>query len=131
VEDCGGAERLVDIRKQFGNNVAKIVDGCTDTDQTPKPPWRERKKAYLVHLKDSDSSTRLVSASDKLHNARAILADLRRHGPEVFERFSGRKDGTLWYYRALVTAFRQHDNHTDLIGELDRVVTEIERLSRD
>jgi len=129
VEDCGGAERLVEIRKKFGDAVAKIVDGCTDTNQTPKPPWRERKEAYLAHLKESDSSTRLVSASDKLHNTRAILADLRRHGLEVFERFSGKKEGTLWYYRALVTAFRQHGDHTDLIDELDRVMTEIERLS--
>src|SRR6478672_11383139 len=78
VEDCGGAERLAEIRQKFGDAVAKIVDGCTDTDQTPKPPWRERKEAYLEHLKSSDSPTRLVSAADKLHNTRAILAELRR-----------------------------------------------------
>lgn len=128
VEDCGGAERLRDVREKFGDAVAQIVDGCTDTDQEPKPPWLERKKAYVAHLKDSDSSTRLVSASDKLHNTRAILADLRRHGPEVFEKFAGKKDGTLWYYRTLVTAFRDHGDHKDLIDELDRVVTEIEKL---
>ena len=63
VEDCGGAERLRDIRKKFGDDVAKIVDGCTDTYETPKPPWLERKRAYIEHLKESDSSTRLVSAS--------------------------------------------------------------------
>src|SRR5438046_2162596 len=129
VEDCGGAERLRDIRERFGDDVAAIVDGCTDTYQTPKPPWLERKRSYIEHLKNSDSSTRLVSASDKLHNTRAILSELRRHGLEVFERFAGKKDGTLWYYRALVTAFREHVNHTDLIGELDRVVTEIEKLT--
>ncbi len=129
VEDCGGAKRLRDIERKFGKAVAKIVDGCTDTYETPKPPWRERKEAYLAHLKDSDSATRLVSASDKLHNTRAILADLRRHGLEVFGRFSGKKDGTLWYYRALVTAFREHGDHADLVGELDRVVTQIEKLS--
>jgi Guanosine polyphosphate pyrophosphohydrolases/synthetases len=129
VEDCGGAERLRDIQKRYGDDVAKIVDGCTDTDEVPKPPWRARKEAYVAHLKDSDASTRLVSAADKLHNTRAILADLRRHGPESFERFSGKKEGTLWYYRALVTAFRQHGDHADLVDELDRVVTEIEKLS--
>jgi (p)ppGpp synthase/HD superfamily hydrolase len=129
VEDCGGAERLRDIREKFGDEVAAIVDGCTDTYQTPKPPWLERKRAYIEHLKESDSSTRLVSASDKLHNTRAILAELRRHGLEVFERFSGKKGGTLWYYRTLVTAFRRHRDHADLIEELDRVVSEIERLS--
>jgi len=129
VEDCGGEKRLRDIEKKFGKAVAKIVDGCTDTYEMPKPPWRERKEAYLAHLKDSDSATRLVSASDKLHNTRAILAELRRHGLEVFGRFSGKKDGTLWYYRALVTAFREHGDHTDLVDELDRVVTQIEKLS--
>ena len=129
VEDCGGERRLRDIEKKFGKAVAKIVDGCTDTYEKPKPPWLERKKKYIAHLKDSDSSTRLVSASDKLHNTRAILADLRRHGLEVFRRFSGKKDGTLWYYRALVTAFREHGDHTDLVDELDRVVTQIEKLS--
>jgi (p)ppGpp synthase/HD superfamily hydrolase len=129
VEDCGGERRLRDIEKKFGKAVAKIVDGCTDTYETPKPPWRERKEAYLAHLKDSNSATRLVSASDKLHNTRAILAELRRHGLEVFGRFSGKKDGTLWYYRALVTAFREHGDHTDLVDELDRVVTQIEKLS--
>ena len=129
VEDCGGAERLRDIQKRYGDDVAKIVDGCTDTDEIPKPPWRARKEAYVAHLKDSDTSTRLVSAADKLHNTRAILADLRRHGPKVFERFSGKKEGTLWYYRALVTAFRQHGDHTDLIDELDRIVTQVEKLS--
>jgi len=128
VEDCGGAERLRDIREKFGDDVARIVDGCTDSDQTPKPPFLDRKRAYIEHLKDSDSSTRLVSASDKLHNTRAILAELRRTGLDVFERFAGKKDGTLWYYRALVTAFRQHGEHADLIDELDRVVNEIEKL---
>jgi GTP pyrophosphokinase len=68
VEDCGGAERLRDIREKFGDDVARIVDGCTDTYETPKPPWMERKRAYIEHLKDSDCPTRLVSASDKLHN---------------------------------------------------------------
>jgi (p)ppGpp synthase/HD superfamily hydrolase len=131
VEDCGGAQRLRDIEKNFGNGVAGIVDGCTDTYETPKPPWLERKRAYIEHLKKSDSSTRLVSASDKLHNTRAILAELRRRGLEVFERFSGKKNGTLWYYRTLVIAFREHGDHADLIDELDRVVTEIEQLVRE
>lgn len=126
VEDCGGAKRLTEIRQNFGDAVAKIVDGCTDTDQTPKPPWRDRKEAYLKHLKNSDSPTRLVSAADKLHNTRAILAGMRRQGLTVFERLSGKKRGTLWYYRALVKEFRQHSDHKDLIDELDLVVAEIE-----
>src|SRR5882762_1325747 len=74
VEDCGGVKRLQDIREKFGEDVAGIVDGCTDTYEAPKPPWLERKRAYIEHLTESDSSTRLVSASDKLHNTRAIVA---------------------------------------------------------
>jgi (p)ppGpp synthase/HD superfamily hydrolase len=131
VEDCGGAHRLRDIRETFGDNVATIVDGCTDTYASPKPPWLERKRGYIEHLKESDSSMRLVSASDKLHNTRAILAELRRHGLDVFERFSGKMDGTLWYYRTLVTTFRRHRDHADLIDELDRVVSEIEKFARE
>src|SRR2546421_6101940 len=80
VEDCGGAKRLRDIERKFGKAVAKIVAGCTDTDETPKPPWRARKEAYVAHLKQASASTRLVSAADKVHNARAILRDLREQG---------------------------------------------------
>lgn len=128
VEDCGGAERLRDIREKFGDDVARIVDGCTDTYEAPKPPWLERKRAYIAHLEHSDSSMRLVSAADKLHNTRAILAELRRNGLDVFERFSGKKEGALWYYRTLVTEFRRHGDHSDLVDELDRVVTAIEQF---
>ena len=88
--------------------------------------------AAIEHLKESGSSTRLVfRLGDKLHNTRAILAELRLHGLEVFERFSGKKDGTVWYYRTLVIAFRQHGDHADLIDELDRVVSEIEKFVRE
>jgi (p)ppGpp synthase/HD superfamily hydrolase len=129
VEDCGGEKRLRDIERKFGKPVARIVAGCTDTMQIPKPPWRERKEQYITHLKSASQSTRLVSTSDKLHNTRAILRNLREEGDKLWSRFSGGKEGTLWYYRALVTAFRQHGD-SDLIDELDRVVTEIERLAR-
>jgi (p)ppGpp synthase/HD superfamily hydrolase len=129
VEDCGGAERLRDIERKFGQAAAKIVDSCTDTDETPKPPWRERKEKYIAHVASADAATILVSASDKLHNARAILRDLRVHGDGVFDRFNGKKEGTLWYYRSLVTAFREH-GQSELVDELDRVVVEIERLAR-
>ena len=129
VEDCGGAKRLHDIERRFGRAVAKIVEGCTDTDQTPKPPWKERKRAYIAHLRTASKSTRLVSAADKLHNARAILSDLRTEGLKVFDRFNGKKKGTFWYYRSLVAAFARHGK-TELIKELDRTVREIERLAQ-
>jgi len=130
VEDCGGPERQRDIEKKFGKEVSEIVAGCTDTDQTPKPPWRERKEKYIAHLKTASASTRLVSAADKLHNTQAILHNLREEGDEVWSRFKGGKEGALWYYRSLVTAFRAHGDSA-LIDELDRVVSEIERISSD
>jgi (p)ppGpp synthase/HD superfamily hydrolase len=128
VEDCGGAARQRDINDKFGEAVGEIVAGCTDSDETPKPPWRERKEKYIAHLATASASTRLVSAADKLHNTRAVLHNLREDGSEVWTRFKGGRAGTLWYYRSLVTAFRQH-GRSALIDELDRVVTELEQLA--
>jgi (p)ppGpp synthase/HD superfamily hydrolase len=129
-EDAGGEGRIADIGARFGDKVAKIVEGCTDSLTIPKPEWHERKEKYIAHLESADAPSILVSAADKLYNTRAILRDLRREGDGVFGRFKGKKDGTLWYYRALVTAFRKHGEN-ELIDELDRVVTEVERLSVD
>ena len=80
VEDCGGAPMLKEVRRRFGSRVAKIVDGCTDSDTYPKTPWRERKETYIRHLKTADAETRLVSAADKLNNVRSILSDYREVG---------------------------------------------------
>ena len=128
VEDQGGAATLGKIRERFGETVAAIVEGCTDTDQMPKPPWRPRKEAYVAHVASASPSVRLVSAADKLHNARTIVADYRRFGEDVWRRFSGGRDGTLWYYRALVDAYRAH-GPTPLVEELERVVGEMEELA--
>ncbi|MCX6927087.1 MAG: HD domain-containing protein [Verrucomicrobia bacterium] len=129
VEDTGGEGRLKDIRLRFGNAVAEIVAGCTDAVTFPKPPWRQRKENYIAHLPQASASVRLVSAADKLHNARAIVRDLRQLGNAVWSRFKGGEDGTLWYYPALVAAFRQAGAN-ELIEELDRVVTEINALAK-
>ncbi len=129
VEDQGGAVALEEIRRRFGDRVAEIVAGCTDAWTTPKPPWRERKEAYIAHLRQASASVRLVSAADKLHNARSILADYRALGDALWSRFNGGKAGTLWYYRALVETLQAADP-TPLVEELDRVVSEIERLAR-
>lgn len=126
VEDQGGPATREKIRQMFGERVASIVDGCTDTDETPKPPWRARKEQYLAHLRTAPPEVRLVSASDKLHNARCILDDCRRQGESSWSRFKGGRDGTLWYYRSLVETFRE--TGSPLLEELDRVVTELERL---
>jgi (p)ppGpp synthase/HD superfamily hydrolase len=129
VEDQGGAVALEEIRRHFGDRVAEIVAGCTDAWTTPKPPWRERKEAYIAHLRQASASVRLVSAADKLHNARSILADYRVLGDALWSRFNGGKEGTLWYYRALVETLQAADP-TPLVEELDRVVSEMERLAR-
>ena len=126
VEDCGGMPRLREIRKQFGPRVAKIVEGCTDSFGEPKPEWIERKKDYLREVKHADAETRLVSASDKLHNVRTILADYRKDGEAIWTRFSGKKEGTLWYYRALSDEYRRR-NPNRITRELEIAVAELER----
>ncbi len=128
VEDAGGRPRLDDIRARFGEAVAEIVAGCTDADTIPKPAWRERKERYIAHLEAATKSTLLVSCSDKLHNVRSIVADLRA-GIDVWSRFTGGKSGTLWYYRALVEAFGGRNVPPRLLAELTRNVVEMESLA--
>ena len=128
VEDQGGLPRLREIRKKFGKRVGHIVDGCTDAYTEPKAPWLDRKRDYIARVAGEDQDVRLVSAADKLSNARETLFELRVHGDEVFERFAGKKIGTLWYYRELITTFRRAGSNP-LVEELDRVVTELESLA--
>ena len=128
-EDMGGRERLKEIRQRFGDEVAQIVAGCTDTYEDPKPAWRPRKEAYVAHVAETSPSVRLVSAADKLHNARSILADLRFLGEELWDRFTGSKEGTLWYYRALTEAYKRAGANA-IVEELDRVVRKIEALAQ-
>ncbi|MGB8471138.1 MAG: HD domain-containing protein [Candidatus Sulfotelmatobacter sp.] len=125
VEDCGGAPMLKEIRRKFGSRVAKIVDGCTDSDTDPKPPWRERKETYIRHLKSADAETRLVSAADKLNNVRSILSDYREVEESIWDRFSGGREGTLWYYRALLEEFLR-GQPSRLARELELAVRELE-----
>jgi len=127
VEDQGGQPRLEEIRARYGEAVAEIVWGCTDADTVPKPPWRERKVLYVAHLEEASPSIRLVSSADKLHNARSILMDYRLLGADLWDRFTGGREGTLWYYRALADTFLQLAPGP-LADELARTVGEIERL---
>lgn len=128
IEDVGVSKE--EIARDFGPAVADIVAACSDTDQIPKPPWEERKRDYLAHLPQASTSTLLVSASDKLDNARAILLDYRELGDALFDRFNGGKSGTLWYYRALVEVYRGTGRVPPaLLGELERVVRELETLA--
>ena len=124
----GGPDQLrKDIQDQFGEGVLDIVEGCTDTDIVPKPPWRERKEAYISHLLEANDSVRLVSCADKLHNARSILSDYRIVGDALWDRFKGGKDGSLWYYRKLADTFIEL-GPSHLAQELNRTVSELESL---
>ncbi len=127
VEDCGGEAMLEEVRQRFGNRVAKIVDGCTDAYDIPKPPWRPRKEDYLRHLKGADADTRLVSAADKLNNVRSIISDYRSLGESIWARFNGGREGTLWYYRALLREFARKPNR--LVREFEVAVRELEALA--
>jgi len=127
IEDCDVSASV--IREKFGDRVARIVLGCTDG--TPgadgsKAPWMERKETYLHHLRDADEDTLLVSACDKLHNARAIGADVRVSGVAVYERFKAGRDGTLWYYQELLKVFAARmGNANPLVIELTAAVSEL------
>lgn len=128
-EDQGGQAILARIAGEFGPAVAAIVEACTDSFESPKPPWRERKERYLAHLAQVPPAAALVSAADKLHNARAIASDLRALGPGVFERFAGGREGTLWYYRSLALFFAQGAVPRRLADELASAVSEMSRYA--
>lgn len=130
VEDQGGWETLERIRERFGETVASIVEGCSDSFTKPKPPWKERKGEYLAHLPTATPEIRLVSLADKLHNARSILRDVRRHGVGIFDKFNGGKEGTLWYYNALVKIFTKTDTGF-MVDELEQVVNEIKQIAQN
>jgi len=125
VEDGGGPPVLEEIRRRFGDRVAEIVWACSDTDVTPKPPWKERKTRYIAHVRAAGPDARRVSCADKLHNARSILRDYRLLGEGLWDRFNAPPDEQLWYYRTLVEAFRQPGS-TALVDELERVVGQLE-----
>ncbi len=128
VEDQGGKETLREIGGRFGERVAQIVQECSDTDTTPKPPWRARKEAYIAHLSHASASARLISCADKLHNARATLMDYRRFGEHVWGRFNAERDEILWYYRGVANALREFEI-SPITEELHRTVSEMEAIA--
>ncbi len=127
VEDQGGMPVLEEIRRRFGERVAEIVLGCSDSWTTPKPPWKQRKQDYLRRLPRCSASAHLVSAADKLYNVQAILRDHRKVGEDVWRRFSAGPEDLLWYYGSLAAAFREHGDHP-LFAELDRLVAELRKV---
>lgn len=124
-EDRGGEPILDEIGSRFGGRVAEMVRACTDALEEPKPPWKERKVRYLAHLAAAPAEAQLVSACDKLHNLRAIVSDYRKVGEALWERFSGGREGVLWYYRELAAVFPE-DN--PVRPELERALADLESL---
>lgn len=104
-EDQGGQPTLDAIEARFGERVARIVFDCSDSLVEPKPPWRPRKEAYVASIAGKQEDSLLVSLADKTDNARAILGGYREIGDDVWARFTGKKDGTIWYYRSLSDLF--------------------------
>ncbi len=124
IEDQGGELIRQEILLKFGENVATVVEGCTESDIVPKPPWRERKLATINKLRHAPPKIRRVILADKLHNARSILADWHRYGEDVWYRFKGGKQGTLWYYSSIVQVNQEKDD-SFLKTELARVVKQL------
>jgi (p)ppGpp synthase/HD superfamily hydrolase len=128
VEDQGGRPMLERIRARFGDRVAGIVLECSDADVIPKPPWGERKRAYVEAIPHKSREALLVSLSDKVHNAGEVLEDYRQLGEPLWGRFAGGREGTLWYYRAVTDAYRAR-TPAPLWRRLDETVSEMERLA--
>ena len=126
VEDAqngDGHAVLAEIRREFGAEVAGIVEECSDTAQKPKPPWKLRKQNYIRHVEHASDGAVLVSLADKLDNARAILRDLRQHGSALWQRFSVHDpEEHMWYYRSLLKEFEKRCPGSAMVDELDRVL---------
>lgn len=124
VEDQGGNQTREQIRRVFGSEIVAIIDGCTECDTYPKPPWEERKQKYLENLRHATPSVRRVSLADKLHNARSLLADRQKFGDKVWTRFKGGKEKTLWFYRSLIEVYQQTGSDW-MTEEFTRVASEL------
>jgi (p)ppGpp synthase/HD superfamily hydrolase len=127
-EDAGGRERVEDVRLRFGSRVADIVEACSDTLETPKPPWRARKEAYVAAAEHHTPEALRVSLADKLYNVRTIVTDYRTIGEALWERFAGTREDVLWYYRSLADVFRRRLPESPLVVELELALAELERL---
>jgi (p)ppGpp synthase/HD superfamily hydrolase len=126
LEDQGARTSYEEIQQLFGGEVARIVRACSDTEELPKPPWRDRKAAYLEHLEEADPGVLRVSLADKLHNARSILTDLREHGDDLWKRFNASREDQLWYYEGLAAVFAQRLpslQQCDLAEVVDKLAT--------
>jgi (p)ppGpp synthase/HD superfamily hydrolase len=126
LEDIPGSS-VSQLAAQFGDRVAGIVLAVSDSTVLPKPPWRDRKERFLARLGGESEDVKLICAADKLHNVRSLLRDLKRDGISTLDRFSGGRDGTLWYYTQVVKVLSEGWDHP-LCDELILVVQEFERV---
>ena len=132
-EDHGGVLRLQDIEHNFGSNVSRMVEGLSDSltaDPHHKEPWPERKKGYIQRLSKEPADVRLISAADKLYNARAILEDYRECGPRVWDRFKRGREDQIWYFNELLKVYELHGG-SRIVEELRRVVADLSQISFD
>lgn len=130
VEDHGGMERLEDVKNRFGANVARMVAGLSDTfveDPHQKEEYEERKSTYIQRLSEEADDVLLISAADKLYNAKATLEDFREIGHSVFDRFSRGASHQIWYFNRLLEVFDTHPRNR-VVNEFERVVRELESL---
>ncbi len=131
VEDHGGKRRLNDVEKEFGENVKRMVAGLSDTfaeDHDKKEGWEERKTGYIQRLRTEDEDVLLISAADKLYNAKAILDDYKEIGPEVWKRFKRGSKEQLWYFNELLAVFQPRMSNR-IVAKLGRIVKELEALT--
>ncbi|MGA7654765.1 MAG: HD domain-containing protein, partial [Terracidiphilus sp.] len=123
VEDHGGMTRLHEVEQRFGANVARTVEGLSDSfaeNQHPKDEWKKRKSEYIERLRHEPDDVLLISAADKLYNAKAILDDFKDIGEAIWKRFNRGADQQLWYFDELVAVY--------LLRPRNRIVNELERV---
>ena len=124
-EDGGGQETLDQIKEHFGEEIAEIVLECSDTLESPKPPWRERKRAHINALRTGRPESIRVKLADKFHNAYDLLRSLNEHGESIWGDFKGGKDGTLWSFREMHAVFSETRSGF-LLDEFERLIDAIE-----
>jgi len=124
IEDQGGLPTRAAIYEQFGEQVGAIVDGCTEWDELPKPPWKVRKLRYLENLRWASSSVRRVSLADKLHNLRSLLSDWQMSGDRIWLEFNSPPAEMLWFYQSLMHAY-SNLNENRMMEDFKQAVTEL------
>jgi (p)ppGpp synthase/HD superfamily hydrolase len=124
-EDQGGRPVLDEIRHRFGDDVARLVEGLTDTFDSPKPKWRTRKEDYVARLEHEPTSVLRVSLADKLHNLRSVAVDHAAVGEAIWERFNAGRAEQAWYYGGLLGVFERRLPDSRNMPEFRRLVREV------